>query len=165
MAVGFDVVRLELAFGRDKLDEWLVAELDREQYAKLSITPAKRGKNTTVDAMLSAVEASAEKRGGTDDDDDDDDGPDAAPYEHFKMKIVGDKLTATGRLAGDASLTEAFALAAITAKAAEMGGKGELVLLGAKGDDGKDRNLRIVAQKGAWSEVALSAADATKLRG
>lgn len=164
MASGFDVVRLELAFGRDKLDEWLVAELDREQYAKLSIAPAKRGKNSTVDAMLSSVEASAEKRGG-DDDEDEDDGPDAAPYEHFKMKIVGDKLTATGHLAGDEKWSEAFALAAITAKAAEMGGKGELVLLGAKGDDGQERNLRIVAQKGAWSEVALSPADAAKLRG
>lgn len=163
MASGFEVVRLELAFGRDKLDEWLVAELDRAQYAKLSIKPAKAGKNTTVDAMLSAVEAAAEKRGP--DDDEEDDAPDSTPYEHFKMKIVGDKLTATGRLVGDDKWGEAFALAAITAKAAEMGGKGELVLLGGKGDDGRARNVRISAQKGAWSEAELSEADAKKLRG
>ena len=90
MASGFDMVRLELAFGRDKLDDWLVAELDSEQYAKVSIAPHKRGKPSTVDAVLSSVEAAAEKRGGDDDSDEeeDDGGPNAAPYEHFKMKIV-----------------------------------------------------------------------------
>jgi hypothetical protein len=112
--------------------------------------------------MLSAVDSAAEKRGG---DDDDDESVDSAPYDHFKMRIVGDKLSVQGRLTGDATWQEAFALSAITARAAELGGKGELVLLGGQGDDGVTRNLRIVAQKGAWSETALSDADATALRG
>jgi hypothetical protein len=163
MAIGFDVVRLELSFGRDKLDEWLVAELDREQFSRLTTYRPKKGKAQTVDAMLSAVEAAAEKRGG--DDDDEDDAVDSTPYDHFKMRIVGDKLSVQGRLTGDASWQEAFALSAITARAAELGGKGELVLLGGQGDDGVTRNLRIIAQKGNWSETALSDVDATALRG
>jgi hypothetical protein len=164
MASGFEVVKLELSFGRDKLDEWLIAELDRDQYTGLSLYQAKKGKAQTVDAVLAAIEASAEKRGNAAGaDDDDDEGSD--PYDRFKMRIVGDKLTAEGRLAGDETLAEAFLLAAVSAKAAEMGGKGELVLLGAKGQDGAERNLKVVAQKGAWSETPLSAAQAKGLRG
>jgi hypothetical protein len=163
MASGFEVVRLELSFGRDKLDEWLVAEIDRQKFSRLSTFEAGKGKAQTVDAVLAAIEAAAEKRGESASDDDDDD-DDSQPYDHFKMKILGDKLTAQGRLTGDKG-TEAFLLSAATALAAELGGKGELVLLGGTGADGQPRNLRITAAKTGWTETALGSAEAAKLRG
>ncbi len=164
MASGFEVVRLELSFGRDKLDEWLVAELDREKFSKLSTFRPGKGKVQTVDSVLAAVEAAAEKRGAAGGAEEDDESDDESPYDHFKMDIQGDKLTATGRLAGDNG-NEAFLLCAATALAAEMGGKGDLVLLGATGDDGAARNVRITAAKSGWTETPLSPAEAAKARG
>jgi hypothetical protein len=164
MASGFEVVKLDLAFGRDKLDDWLVAEIDREKFSRLTTFKAGKGKVQTVDAVLAAIEAAAEKRGGDGDEDEDDDGAASQPYDHFKMRILGDKLTATGRLAGDAG-NEAFLLSAAAALAAEKGGKGELLLLGATGDDGAPRNVRITAGKAGWTETALTPAEAAKARG
>ena len=162
MASGFDLVRLDLGFGRDKLDEWLVAEIDRERFSRLSTFRAGKGKAQTVDSALAAIEAAAEKRGGEAPDDDDD--CDNLPYDHFKMSIVGDKLTASGRLAGDAG-NEAFLLSAAAALGAGMGGKGELLLLGAIADDGTPRNLRLTLAKSGCLESVLSPAEAAKARG
>lgn len=159
MASGFEFVRLDLTFGRDKLDNWLVAEIDRDKFSRLSTSRAGTFRAQTVDAVLASIAAAAEKRGGNDDDDDD-----TSPYDRFTMRIVGDNLSASGRLVGDPG-TEAFLLSAAAALAAEFGGKGELVLLGGVAEEGTPRNVRVTVGKSGWSEASLTPAEAAKARG